>query len=51
MVVKVCKKGFLELAPSVDKASLEELGPSNPGLKLVQPSVLRVVGAVAAAKL
>ena len=32
---KAEEEGFLELAPFVNEASLEELGPAGPGLKLV----------------
>ena len=35
VVWKADEKGFLELAPFMNKASLEELGPADPGLKLL----------------
>ena len=41
------EEGFLELAPFLDEAALEELGSADPGLMLVEAAILRVVGAMA----
>ena len=48
VVWKADKEGFLELAPFLNEATLEKLGPADdPGLELLKASKLRVVGAVA----